>query len=183
MKLTITIGGKTTTDSRVLTLIDNEAPTLVMQTESGELWRQRIYGDIYEAVKPYDGDPQVIEQANDSTGVLNGVTYDIHNMPVLTDKTVKALQVDAVNRKLYVVLDEGLYVANANGDNLTQITDGTVLTLLIDGAQNSLYWSEGDGVRVMPLVTNPQNIIGEQLRGKIRKVNEVEKAKKMKIEN
>ncbi len=182
IKLTTTVGGKTTTDSRTIVLVDNDAPTLVMETADGALWRQRIYNGIYESVKPYEGDPLVILEANDSLGVLNGVTYDIHDMPVLTDKNVKALQVDAINRKLYVILDDGLYVANANGDHLEQISDTPAQTLLIDSEQNSLYWSDSNGVWVMPLVTNPQNIIGEQLREKITQVNELESVEKMTVE-
>ena len=34
----------------------------------------------------------------------------------------------------------------------------------------------------MPLVTNPQNIIGEQLREKITQVNELESVGKMTVE-
>ena len=146
IKLTTTVGGKTTTDSRTIVLVDNDAPTLVMETADGALW------------------------------------HDIHDMPVLTDKNVKALQVDAINRKLYVILDDGLYVANANGDHLEQISDTPAQTLLIDGEQNSLYWSDSKGVWVMPLVTNPQNIIGEQLREKITQVNELESVGKMTVE-
>ena len=177
--LTITIGSKTTVTQRTIRLVDNEAPSLMMQTADGKLWRQRMYSGIYEAVKPYDGDPAVIESANDSTAVLNGVTYDIHNMPVLQDKEVQALQVDALNRKLYLILDDGVYVANANGDALTRIIETSAQTLLLDGTSNSIYWSDSEGVRAMPLITNPQNTVSEQTRGKIHTVNDVQDVVRM----
>ena len=173
VRLSITIGTKTTEDSRTLVLIDNDAPTLLMQTYLGDLWRQRIYDGIYETPKPFDGDASLINAANDTTAVLNGVTYDIHNMPILTDKEVYALQVDAVNRKLYVILDDGLYVANANGDALTCIWNIPAGTLLVDAERNTLYWSDAAGVWSMPLVTHPQNIISEQLMNRVRQVNEL----------
>lgn len=171
--LSITIGTKMTEDSRTLTLLDNDAPTLLMQTQLGYLWRQRIYNGIYEKPKIFDGDASLINQANDSTATLNGVTYDIYNMPVLADKNVNALQVDPVNRKLYVILDDGLYVANANGDALTCISNIPASTLLVDTERNSLYWSDAAGVWSMPLVTHPQNVLSEQLVERVRYVNDL----------
>lgn len=179
--LVITIAGKTTEAYRTLTLVDNEAASLVMQTADGKLWRQRIYDGIYETVKPYSGDPAVIEAANDSTATLNGVTYDIHDMPVLTDKEVDALQVDAINRKLYVIMDDGVYVANANGEWLTQVMETEAQTLLLDAGQNAVYWSDNDGIWTMPLVTNPQNTISDQLREKIRMVNTIGDVQRMLV--
>ena len=179
--MTITIGSKTTTAGRTITLTDNNAPTLLMQTQAGGLWRQRLYDGIYEVAKQYDGDPSAINAANDSTATLNGVTYDLQNMPVLADKGVRALQVDAVNRKLYVILDDGLYIANANGDNLTQITTTPAQTLLVDSERNSIYWSDSDGVWVMPLVTHPQNVVSEQMLNKISSVNTVSVVNRMTI--
>lgn len=173
VRLTITVGGKTSTDSRTLTLVDNNAPALVMQTATGELWRQRVYSDIYEAAKPYEGDPTVITLANDSTGTLNGVTYNKRTLSIQGDKQVMALQVDQLNRKVYLILEDGLFVMNANGDHLEQITSIPAFTLLLDAGQNSLYWSDTDGTWVMPLVTNPQNTISEQLLGKIKQVNAI----------
>lgn len=179
--LTITINGKTTVASRSLTLEDHFAPSLLMESEDGTQWRQRIYEGIYEDARSFRGDEKIIEEANDSTAVLNGVTYDIHNMPVLTDKEVHALQVDPLNRKLYLILDDGVYVANANGDALTRIVEADALTLLVNTERNSLYWSESDGVKAIPLVTNPQNTISEQLRGKIHQVNDIEDVTRMMI--
>ncbi len=179
--LVVTVGEKVTTDRRTITLIDHPAPELYMQTLDGVVWRQRIYEGMYERARRYRGDEHVIDAANDSTAVLNGVTYDIHNMPVLKDKDVLALQVDVINRKLYVILDDGLYVANANGEYLTQITDATTLTLIVDAERNSLYWSTEEGVWAMPLVTHPQNIISEQQRYKILEVNDVEAVYRMLI--
>ena len=181
IRLTITIGSKTTVAERTLTLTDNDAPSLMMLTDDGQLWRQRIYDGIYESAKPYDGDKSVIAAANDSTATLNGINYDIHNMPVLTDKQISALQVDAVNRKLYLILNDGVYVANANGDALTLIAETEAQTLLIDGERNTIYWSDSEGVQAMPLVTNPQNTISEQLRSKIHTVNTVAGVQRMLI--
>lgn len=179
--LTLTLSSKTTELSRTLTLVDKDAPSLAMQTAGGELWRQRIYDGIYEDARRYDGSSSIIEPANDSTAVLNGVIYDIHDMPVLTDKEVRALQVDAINRKLYLIMDDGLYVANANGDALTRIIETEALTLLIHPELNAIYWSDSEGVKAMPLVTNPQNIVSEQLRAKIHAVNRVENVERMLI--
>lgn len=179
--LTITISGKTTTARRSITLVDQPAPSLTMQTGDGSMWRQRIYDGIYEVAKPYEGDPSVMDKANDSTATLNGVTYDIHNMPVLQDKTVNALQVDAINRKLYLILEDGIYVANANGDALTCIEQTEAHTLLLSAGRNAIYWSDSDGVWAMPLVTNPQNTISDQLREKIRMVNAIADVQRMLI--
>ncbi len=177
--LTITIGSKTTVTKRSVKLVDNPAPSLVMQSADGMLWRQRIYDGVFEDAKPYDGSASVIDSANDSTAVLNGVTYDIHNMPVLADKEVRALQVDGMNRKLYLILEDGVYVANANGEALERIADAMAQTLLVDNAANCIYWSEADGVKSMPLVTNPQNTISEQLRERIKQVNSVGEVERM----
>ena len=171
--LLISVGSKMTEDTRTITLLDNAAPTLLMETQLGDLWRQRIYNGIYETPKPFDGDASLINEANDTIATLNGVTYDIHNMPVLQDKDVYALQVDAINRKLYVILDDGLYVANANGDALVCISDIPAGTLLVDAERNSLYWSDAAGVWSMPLVTHPQNVLSEQLINRVRQVNEL----------
>ena len=179
--LVITVGEKVTTDLRTVTLVDHFAPELIMQAQDGVAWRQRIYEGMYEQARHFRGDEHVLDAANDSTATLNGVTYDIHNMPVLTDKNVLALQVDAINRKLYVILDDGLYVANANGEYLTQITSTPALTLVVDAERNSLYWSEEDGVWAMQLVTHPQNIISEQQRSKILNVNTIEAVERMLI--
>lgn len=179
--LTITVGSKTTTDQRTITLIDNPAPSLLMLTLTGDMWRQRIYEGMYEYAKHHRGAEQLIEAANDSTAELNGVIYDIHNMPVLTDKDVLALQVDAINRKLYVILDDGLYVANANGEYLTRIWDEPCGTLLVDAERNSIYWSDLQGVWAMQLVTHPQNIISETQFSRIQSVNDVPAVCRMTI--
>jgi hypothetical protein len=181
VELTVTIGDKIFYDERTLMLQDNPAPSLLMEVPSGRIWRQRIYEGVYETPRYFRGDEHVIEAANDSTATLNGVEYDIHNMPVLTDLNVLALQVDAINRKLYLILDDGVYVANANGDALTQITDNPAGTLLVDPERNSLYWSEAYGVWAMPLVTHPQNIISEQQFNMITLVNEIEEVGRMTI--
>jgi len=181
VNLTVTIGDKTFYDQRTLTLLDNPAPSLMMQVPNGRIWRQRIYEGVYETPRYFRGDEHVIESANDSTATLNGVEYDIHNMPVLTDLNVLALQVDAINRKLYVILEDGVYVANANGDALTQITDHPAGTLLVDAERNSLYWSDEDGVWALPLITHPQNIISEQHLSQIRMVNQIENVERMVI--
>jgi hypothetical protein len=82
---------------------------------------------------------------------------------------------------LYLILEDGVYVANANGDALTQITDNPAGTLLVDPERNSLYWSEAYGVWAMPLVTHPQNIISEQQFNMITLVNEIEEVGRMTI--
>lgn len=179
--LNITISGKTIELSRTLTLVDNEAPSLYMRSSDGVVWRQRIYDGIYEAARRYRGAAEVVDPANDSTAELNGVIYNIHDMPVLADKQINALQVDGINRKLYLIMDDGLYVANANGDALTRIVETEALTLLIYPELNTLYWSDSEGVKAMPLVTNPQNIIGEQLIAKIHEVNNVPEVERMVI--
>lgn len=181
VRLTIGIGTKVTTAERQIVLIDNNAPSLLMQGQVSGLWQQRIYGDIYEVAHPYEGDPSDIESANDSTAVLNGVVYDVKNMPVLQDKDVYALQVDAIHRKLYVILDDGLYVANANGDALTQIWNIPCSTLLVDTEGNKLYWSDAYGVWVLRLVTHPQNIISEQQLEQIGNLNDLGPIKRMTI--
>ena len=179
VSLSLTIAGKTTVSSRTITLTDNEAPFILMQTADGTIWRQRIYNGTYEDARLYDGDASALQEANDSTATLNGVTYDIHSMPVLTDKQISALQVDGINRKLYLILADGVYVANANGDALTRITESLAYTLLIDGERNSIYWTTDDGVYAMPLVNNPQNIISEQILNKIKLVNTVAQVERM----
>lgn len=179
--LTVTIGDKIYYDLKTLFLMDNPAPSLLMQVPDGRIWRQRIYEGMYEMPRYFRGDEHAIESANDSTAELNGVIYDINNMPVLTDVNVYALQVDAINRKLYVILDDGVYVANANGEALTQITNDPAGTLLVDAERNSLYWSEESGVWSMPLVTHPQNIISERQLNMIQMVNGVEEVTRMTI--
>ena len=181
IRLTIGIGEKVTQTARGVVLIDNDAPSLLMQGQVSGLWQQRIYDDIYEVAHPYEGDPSDIESANDSTAELNGVVYDVQNMPVLQDKDVYALQVDASNRKLYVILDDGLYVANANGDALAQIWNVPCSTLLVDTEGNKLYWSDAYGVWVMPLITHPQNIISEQMKERVGNLNELGPSKRMVI--
>lgn len=173
VSLLIAVGSKVTETSRTLTLLDNTAPTLLMEVQLGGLWRQRIYNGIYETPKPFDGDPTLIDRANDTVAMLNGVTYSIYDMPVLQDKDVNALQVDAINRKLYLILDDGLYVANANGDALTCISPIPCGTLLVDAERNTLYWSDTAGVWSMPLVTHPQNVISDQLINRVRQVNDL----------
>ena len=74
-----------------------------------------------------------------------------------------------------------MYVANANGEALTQITTDPAGTLLVDAERNSLYWSEESGVWLMPLVTHPQNIISEQQFNMITLVNEIEEVGRMTI--
>lgn len=180
--LTITIGDKTTHTERTLVLIDQDAPSLLMEDAYGMVWRQRMYDGVYEDAQPYD-DLSELTDANDSTAELNGVLYDIHDMPVLTDKTVIALQIDAVNRKLYVIQPDGVYVANANGDALVQIVSTEAYTLLVDAERNCLYWSDVEGVWRMPLVSTPQNTISNQLRDRIRKVNGVEDVVKLVVDN
>ena len=181
VELTITVGGKTHQIERTIFLTDRVAPSLLMEDGLGAQWRQRIYDGIYEDARPFRGDETIIEYANDSIDMLNDVVYDIHDMPVLTDYEVHALQVDAVNRKLYLILDDGVYVANANGEALTQIIETEAITLLIHPEMNSIYWSDNEGVKGMPLVTNPLNTIGEQQREKIHAVNDVEGVTRMLI--
>lgn len=180
VQLTITVGTVTTDVEKYIPIADRPSRGLVMQDSEGQVWRQRIYGNgLYEEIDYYDEGQALIGQANDTTATLNGVKYDIHNMPVLTEMTVTALGVDPINRKLYLISDGKLYVANANGDYLTELADDVMVTLLVDQPTNRVFYTAADGVMALPLVTHPTNLVPLPLA---ELVNIVPNIQKMMIE-
>lgn len=183
VRLTVTMLEKTTEDVRQLWVSDNPSSAIVMAHSDGTIYRQRIYDAVFEEPRVYPEGIEVIAAANDSVAVFNGVKYDRKNMPVLQDLEVTALQVDPMNRKIYLVLDDGLYVANANGDYLTQCADGEVYTALVSQEENCLFWSADDGVWKMPLVSHPQNILSLQAQAAKTIINDLSPIVKMNRES
>lgn len=132
VRLLVTLGKQTFPIEKQLFVHDQPAIALLM-LQDGTAYRQRLFTNS-RLEKP--------EKA----------TYaEANTLLSLMPDTI-----DRLGRKIYY-RKHGLYVANANGSNPVQICSDEVSALLVDGADNRLYWATDKGVWRMPLIQTSNN--------------------------
>lgn len=71
---------------------------------------------------------------------------------------VRMFTLDRIAKKIYYTIDTNLYVATINGEQpVCLATNASAFGLLVDNAQNRLYWTAADGIYTLPLVQTANN--------------------------
>ncbi len=88
---------------------------------------------------------------------------------ILTDKTIRCFGIDAVTQKIYFVAEDGLCVANMDGQKVQVIdTHANGNCVAIDADDNYLFWTTDQGVFYMPLIQASSNLFDKD---KIQQLN------------
>ena len=66
-------------------------------------------------------------------------------------------QVDAIAQKWYITTEDGLYVANLDGQYIMPIDAEATGAICVDAARSRLYWASKQGLKAMPLIKSKNN--------------------------
>lgn len=161
--LTITQNDKVYDCKRNLRIYKTNAPAIVMQKQDYTVLRQRIINSYIDEVENGDGeDVHVLELESDTMVVFNDSVFYASKMQNIVGKQVKRVQIDAMTQKWYVSTEEGLYVANFNGQNMQLIDADATGGIYVDAVRNQLYWATPAGLKAMPLVKSKNNVFSTQ---------------------
>ena len=157
--LTITQNGKTySIDPKRFYIHETKAPAIVMGT-STELLRQRmINGYLEEPIAATDTDKKLLLASTDTMVTYNGVSFAASQMQdIFPELTIHHLQVDAIAQKWYITTEDGLYVANLDGQYIMPIDAEATGAICVDAARSRLYWASKQGLKAMPLIKSKNN--------------------------
>ena len=158
--LTITQNGKTYEPiQRELKIHQTLSPSIVMELASKYVMRQHMINGYLETPKNADGeDVRLLELYSDTSVVFNGVRFEASQMQaIFPNRSISRLQIDAMAQKWYIVCEEGLMVANFDGQHVQLIDADATGGLYVDAERNRLYWASPSGLKAMPLVKSLNN--------------------------
>ena len=157
--LTITQNGKTFNRTRKFIVHKTVAPSIIMQkTDKTVLCQHMINGYIEDPTAGDSEDATMLELSSDTAIVFNGVTFLASQMQdIFPGLSIKRLQIDVVTQKWYITTDEGLFVANFDGQHVMSIDTDAIGAICIDNTRNRLYWASNSGLKAMPLVKSKNN--------------------------
>ena len=156
----LTLNGVTTEVQHHYTINDRSLPALLLLDSDNNFHRQRLLfeEERAEEVTPltYQEGRHILLTTQDTLQTINGQVFRLSELKqILPDM----LGFRIAYGKVYYRTQEGLYLANLQGDYINPITDTPVTALYTDtytGA-NRLYWATETGVYYMPLVDHPMN--------------------------
>ena len=158
--LTIVQNGKTSHRIRKFIIHTTKAPSIVMQkTDQTVLCQHMINGYIEAPTIGDSEDVEMIELSSDTIVVFNGVTFRASQMQdIFPSLSIKRMQIDVVTQKWYIFTEEGLFVANFDGQHIVSIDTDATGGICIDNMRNRLYWASNSGLKAMPLVKSKNNL-------------------------
>jgi len=157
MQLDITADSETTHIQRQFQVYDKPSYSVLSRNTSGDYY-QRLYGQYYEWYRPaiYAEMSVLLNQVQDTLGHYGSMTFTRDNLNIPGHPVVEGFMIDQMAGKIYL-RDHGLYVANITGEHVVCICDEEVYAVYVDGTDNRLYWSTGQGVWRMPLIQTRNN--------------------------
>ena len=158
--LTITQNGKTFNRIRKFIVHKTAAPSIIMQkTDKTVLSQHMINGYIENPTAGDSEDAAMLELSSDTVVVFNGVTFHASQMQdIFPGLSIKRIQIDVVTQKWYISTDEGLFVANFDGQYIVSVDTDAIGAICIDNMRNRLYWASNSGLKAMPLVKSKNNL-------------------------
>ena len=162
VRLHLTFNGVEHNITKTFAVHLTQAPAIVMKQNNGTIFRQRIFTDRIEDVKPGLAEDNALLAATSDTQVnFNGKLFTASQLDEditgFAGMTIQHLQLDAMAQKWYIHTTEGLWVANFDGSNLVLIDSAATGAMYADTNRNRLYWATASGLKSMPLVKSKNN--------------------------
>lgn len=142
------------------TIRETLAPAIVMHDQK-DTWRQRIINDRLDTVRRSQQEEDILylSATTDTVVNFNGKDFYASKMQdIFRTQQIKRLQIDAMAQKWYITTDEGLFVANFNGQYQALIDANAIGALYVDAPRNMLYWATPDGLKAMALIKSKNNL-------------------------
>ena len=159
IKLTITQKDKTYERLYNFYVHKTNSPAIVMEMTDYTVKRQHIVNGYIDV--PINGDAEdihMLELYSDTLVTFNGVKFSASNMQsIFPNIAIKRLQIDAMAQKWYITTQEGLFIANFDGQNKVLIDQDATGGLYVDIMRNCLYWASNSGLKAMPLIKSKNN--------------------------
>jgi hypothetical protein len=138
------------------------APSIVTRTTEHTVLRQRMIYDRFEYPSSATAeDVRIIELTNDTAVTFNGQTFYAslmaNTVTGFAGLTINHIQIDAMAQKWYITTQEGLFIANFDGQNKVLIDQDATGGLYVDIIRNCLYWASNSGLKAMPLIKSKNN--------------------------
>ena len=146
--------------TRYYTIYETLAPAIVMNDQK-DTWRQRIINDRLDTVRRSQEEEDILylSATTDTMVNFNGRDFYASKMQdIFPTQQIQRLQIDAMAQKWYITTDEGLFVANFNGQYLAQIDANAIGALYVDAPRNMLYWATPEGLKAMALIKSKNNL-------------------------
>ncbi len=160
VSLNIKIDGKPYSKTIEFNIHETKAPAIVMQRTNNVVARQRIIHERWEPVQEnrLEENVTLLHNTNDTVVTFNGVTFYANQMAtIFPDYTIRRLQIDANEQKWYITTDDGLFVANFQGEDIVCIDAEATGGLFVDASRNLVFWATPAGLKAMALVKSKKN--------------------------
>lgn len=159
ISLTITQNDKVYPIQRTLHVYETKAPAIVMEMVDNTVLHQRMINDYLEdPANASTEDVHMLELYSDTSVTFNSVTFYASNMhDIFPNHNILRLQIDPMAQKWYFITNEGLFVANFNGDNIVALDTEATGGLYVDMQRNKIYWATNSGLKAMPLIKSKNN--------------------------
>ena len=124
-------------------------------------WRQRIINDRLDTVRRSQQEEDILYLSATTDTMVNFNRKDFYAskmQDIFPTQQIKRLQIDAMAQKWYITTDEGLFVANFNGQYQALIDADAIGALYVDAPRNMLYWATPEGLKAMALIKSKNNL-------------------------
>lgn len=158
---------------KVVKIVDCEAPGILWQNSEGA-YRQRFFTCenvlYFEARKSVSS--SLLAEVQDTVCTYNGMRYSTSALPACAPDAEGLYLTDG---RCYYRTGEGLYVVSLSGANRVQLSDRAVWFMQVDRQRNRLYWSDGEGLKFMPLIQSDNNRPQPNSTVVVNEVGDIEK--------
>ena len=162
IQLTINQKDKEFNIRKEYTVLETQAPAIVMCCTDKSVVRQRMINNRIESVvEATSKDVYCIEQATDTVVEFNDKTFYASNLADSVEGfkglNINRIQLDVYAQKWYITTDKGLFIANFKGGNIVAIDSTATGAIYVDAERNRLYWATEVGLKAMPLIKSKYN--------------------------
>jgi len=153
VSLAVILNGDTTEVVKSFYIQDQKTNSVLMRTADGD-YRQRIFDDRAEEVKPLENPSLVLDNETDTVQIYNGYKFTLSELKAVFPE-LEGFKI--ANRKVYYRAD-GLWVSNIDGSYPVQIDPLPCAAMTLETQYNNrIYWANENGVWYMPFVGSDNN--------------------------
>jgi hypothetical protein len=153
VSLAVILNGDTTEIVKSFYIHDQKTNSVLMRTSDGD-YRQRIFDDRAEDVKPLEDPSAVLDKEQDTVQIYNGYKFTLSELKAVFPE-LEGFKI--ANRKVYYRAD-GLWVSNIDGSYPVQIDPLPCAAMTLETQYNNrIYWANEEGVWYMPFVGSDNN--------------------------
>ena len=153
VSLAVILNGDTTEIVKSFYIHDQKTNSMLMRTSDGD-YRQRIFDDRAEDVKPCEDPSSVLDKEQDTVQIYNGYKFTLSELKAVFPE-LEGFKI--ANRKVYYRAN-GLWVSNIDGSYPVQIDPLPCAAMTLETQYNNrIYWANEEGVWYMPFVGSDNN--------------------------